>query len=571
MDTTIFDDTARVDDPHTPMIEKSVIWQNSIESSYNGYITFNLSQISGAGRYVDWKNGYLQIPYLVSLKSAQNITAAGAVNKFSAILKNGSHQLINSISVSYNTVKIVEQTDHINQFVSYKLMTGLNNDDVDKLCGTINFCPDDGEDFIYQDDTVNLGNNSNGTGLLNTRVRHNDAGTTNYDNNVVTYNRGGYRRAKEAVVDLVQATAALNSGALAVGVTEARLVETATPYFTNDGGTDEKRIYTWVYMATIRLRDLSDFFEQCPLISGALLNITLNYNSCNFTIGKGAAANTGFSVTSYTQTSGNCNPILYPSAEANFPNSVLGVAGNAVSLVFSTGINKTLHTTGHPIQDVARIYLPIYKFSSEAETALIQSVPERPITFQDVRMFSFVSNANNNFSQLISGGVSNVQKLVIIPQYNIPTNARPAGVLANSFLQDSWVSPFSTAPGTTANYAQITNFQVLLGGKAVLTESLYYGYQQFLDELYSDNSPSGNQDKGMEVGLIDKAQWQSGYRYLVVDLARRAKSQDSASLSIQVNGRNATSQNITFFCFIVFKRSFTVQLVNGQIVKPPMA
>lgn len=556
MDVQRYDETAEQTDLSTPMIEKQVVWQNSVESQYNGYITWNLSQMNSAGSYLDFKNAYLQIPYVISVRSSGDFTTANAMSAYMLGLKNGTHQLVNNITVTYNSVKVVESQDYINQFVSYKLMTELNETDLKKLRGTICFYPDDGQCARYNA----TGSITSGQGILNNICNPDDLiDGTNWTGSTPT-NTGHFYRMEENTSYYLNKT---NLGAI---TTNAQITETGTNYFTNDGGAGAARIYTFYIVATIRLRDLCDFFEKMPLISGPLLQIVVNYNSCDWTeryvIGAGAFVSR--TITSYTQTSGNCNPVLVSSGATDEPNNQLiaraiAIGNGNYDFTFSTGINRNSLVNGHTLLNVARIYIPTFKMNSDAESALVNTAPTRTIMYNDLRMYSFVVNSNTNFSQLISGGVSNLQKLVIVPQYN------RVGIA--NFPVNTWQSPYCSAPATSANYGQVTNFQVLLGGKTILNESSYYGWSQFLDEVYTDGSDTGNQIKGQEVGLLNKNQWESGYRYLVVDLERRVKSSDQSSLSIQINGKNNTAYEMTLFCYFVFKRDLTVSIANGAIVQ----
>lgn len=558
MDVVLYDDTLESMDLNTPFVQKQMIWQNSVEQSYNNYITFNLSQLNAPSQYVDWKNGYLEIPYTVSVKASADVTTANAVNSFMLGLKNGTHQIINSINVSYNSIKVVEQTDYINQFVSYKLVTETNSNDVNKLCGTIAFCPDNGLNAIYSA----TGNARSGQGISNNLQNVDDQIDTVWANNAAV-NTGFFKRCMANTSYYVGMTS------LAAITTAAQLQESGTNYFSNDGGAGAARIYTWNLLATIRLRDLCDFFEKVPLISGALLNIVINYNSCDFVLRYNIAAGSfnTLTVQSYTQTSGNSNPILYSSGAVDEPNDelitrLIAIGNGNYDITVSTGINRNSLVNTNTLLNTARIYLPTYKLSSQAEARLIEVAPERRIVFNDLRLYSFTVGATSNFSQLISGGIANIQSLVIVPQYN------KVGIA--NFPVNTWQSPFCSAPGTTANYGMITNFNVLVGGKAVLAESSFYGFQQFLDEVYNTGSTLGNQYKGHEVGLIDKNQWESGYRYMVVDLSRRPRSGDSASLSLQINGKNNTAYEMTLFCYFVFKRDMTISPTNGNIITTPV-
>lgn len=556
MDNALYYDTVTNEDIVSPFTQKQMVWQNSVEQSYNGYISFNLSQINGPRQYIDFKNGYLVIPHTISVKASADFTTANAINSFMLGLKNGTHQLINSINVSYNNVKIVEQTDHINQYVSYKLMTELNKNDVDKLCGTIAFCPDTPQNQVYS-----ATGNTSGQGISNNFQDPDDLMDTNWANNSAP-NDGFFKRCQQNTAYYVGTT---TLGAI---TTTAQLQESGTNYWSDDGGAGANRIWTWNLLALIRLRDLSDFFEKSPMLSGALLNIVLNYNSADtvirYTIAGGAFST--LTVQSYNQISGNCNPVMVSSGATGEPNSALitraiAIGNGTYDFTISSGINRNSLVSSNTLLNTARIYLPTYKLKDVPYEQLVNTVVQRPITFNDVRMYSFTVGAGSTFSQLISSGVSNIQKLVVVPQYN------KVGIA--NFPVNTWQSPFCASPAITAPEGQIVNFQVLQGGKAIFMESSFYGYSQFLDEVYTDGSKVGNQDKGMEVGLIDKNGWERAYRYLVCDLARRNRSEDNVSLSLQINGKNSTNYEMTLFCFFVFKREFVVDMANGGIVSTP--
>ena len=73
--------------------------QNS--GSYpNGQILFDLASLSNSGKYIDFQQSYIVVPLVAT--TVLTAGAASAENAFMTSLKNGYHQLINSMSVEIN-------------------------------------------------------------------------------------------------------------------------------------------------------------------------------------------------------------------------------------------------------------------------------------------------------------------------------------------------------------------------------------------------------------------------------------------------------------------------------------
>jgi len=86
--------------------------------------------LSNSGRYLDYSEATLQIPLVVSLQSAGDIS--GASHAYMCGLKSGFHQLIHSIQVDYQNKNVVQQQPFTNFFVSYKIHSEWSVDDLQK-------------------------------------------------------------------------------------------------------------------------------------------------------------------------------------------------------------------------------------------------------------------------------------------------------------------------------------------------------------------------------------------------------------------------------------------------------
>ena len=67
----------------------------------NSQILFDLASLSNSGKYIDFAQSYVVVPLVVTTINTGS-TGFSAENAFMTSLKNGYHQLINSMSVEIN-------------------------------------------------------------------------------------------------------------------------------------------------------------------------------------------------------------------------------------------------------------------------------------------------------------------------------------------------------------------------------------------------------------------------------------------------------------------------------------
>ena len=189
MDSFLYDETIESNDVVEQMINKQVLYvldQNG--GSYNGQIQFDTSTLSNSGRWLAYSEGYLEVPFQITLKSTTDLTAANAyVNGFMVGLKNGYHQLIDSIQGDYNNKNVVQLQPFTNFFVSYKLMSTFSADDLRKYGPSIGFWPDGPASMSFS-----AGASANGDGTSNNVA--NPVASINYNTQLETYNLGFLKR-----------------------------------------------------------------------------------------------------------------------------------------------------------------------------------------------------------------------------------------------------------------------------------------------------------------------------------------------------------------------------------------
>lgn len=528
--------------------------------SYNGQIQFDTSSLSNSGQWLAYSEAYIQIPYVVSMQSRQ--VAGGAVapvdisatyTAFSLGLKSGYYNIIDSISVELNNSNVVQKQDFLNFYVNYKCLTSFSNDDLFKWGPTIGFWPDTSGAAAYSGAASGSGDGYSNVEDLRTVATFTKP--SNFNEGFLT------RRAK---------TTAFNG----YGGLPTMSAATAQTYGKNTittNGAGAAQVISWVVLATIRLKDLTDFFDKYPLTRGSFFRINVNYNACFSNI-VAAAANTR-TFGSHIVESGNTNPMLVPSATANNSGAAVNAAifagANAAdrqyNIACGVGSNRLLRLAGVtpalPINQ-CRLYVPAYTLNPTVEKNLITVNPIRQVKYLDVYTYPITGVANNTqISRILSNGVVNPKYLIVLPYAD--------GTFAGTFAAVTvpvWQSPFDTAPATSTPLARINNFQVQVAGQNMWQAPIQYDFSHFNDEVSAVNAINGGLSTGMNCGLIGLHEWSNDYTMYVCDISRRVPSEDNVQKSIYIQGTNNSGVQMSYMCIVLFERSIKVDMRTGLLV-----
>lgn len=498
------------------MISREIAWiPDSNGSSYNGQITFDLSSLGQSNKWLSYKEAYIQIPYVIAAKGSVNITAA--VNKNLILLKDGFHQIIDNISVEMNNKTVVQVQNFTNVHTQFKMLTKSSTNDVIKNSTTTGFFTDNINTYTYRAaaSIVGVGYCNNTNSQTNTRSDNLVLDTMNLDAtrlNTIDYDK------------------AINSG---------------RSYYKNNGLAAADGIYYWVYMATIRLSDITDIFDKIPLTKCTDVRLTITYNAINTTLD---VSGNLLSVDSYQQVSGHCNPILIKSIIT--ADQKINIQSNVMK---TSLINPTTAITS------CRLYMPVYKTTDAVSLAMIQSYPSTKFEYNDLYTYVIPSiKGSEAFTHTLTTGIVNPMYVVVVPFPKTNSLAR----LASATYQSS----FDTAPSTTSAIT-LQDFNVQLAGLNVFQTNQHYDFEQFNHELSKINAVFGNNVLGMTSGLLSMSQFQNGYRYYVADLSRREKSQDFLTKSIVITGTNVVNLEIELICFVAYKKTIVLNTATGLLVE----
>jgi len=157
-------------------------------------------------------------------------------------------------------------------------------------------------------------------------------------------------------------------------------------------------------------------------------------------------------------------------------------------------------------------------------------------------------------SFLVTNGLSRIRSILIVP------------IGLNAGVPNQLVNPFSSAPSTTAPYSYLTNFNVSIAGSPHYTQSQYYTYEMFQQEILQRGLNS-NLELGLGSGLISQTEWNAGYRYVYVDLSRKqSQGSDDVSKSIYIDGVNSSSVSIQYHIFVKYQKQVQIDPSTGQLI-----
>ena len=373
-------------------------------------------------------------------------------------------------------------------------------------------------------------------------------------------------------------------------------------------------------VATVYLKHIHSFFNMVPLLKGVFMKMTMNLNNASSTI-QCTAINlaTVFSPVSLLCSNsqvatGGINPIMvsspvcfsvgsltsgagvtqYSGSYNLFPKAGLAVStsgtfGYTVNLsVGSVCLNSTLVNAGIGIStgNLSKsiyLYIPAYTFNPPFEQAYL-SAPTKVIKYTDIYQYQVLNiPSGQQFNNLLTNGIANIKSVLLIPffsstntslptQYSPTATGYPAAIPINGntgFLNGSpvWQSPFDTAgTGTTSPLIFLTNFNVQISGQNAIYNVQKYGFEQFNNQLYGQNSVNGGLTDGLCSGLIGRTEFDMNYCYYYINVERMLPVEETVPKSVQILGNNLSGKAIDFYCFIEYGMEVKIDALTGARV-----
>ena len=548
-------------------VQTNYITDNNNGAYPQGSVVFDLSTLSNSGKYIDFQNSSIVIPLVMNCNLTTTKTAPDYENAFMASLKNGYHQLVNSMSVEVSNMQTVNLTSMSNLDINFRLLTTSSLEDERNFLPSIGFHKDTAES-IYYTDAVSM----EGLGECNNKLKNTTfTSLGNWGSSVWDGNRGRLERQMNTSFDPING----RGGSAGTNLTTAAVAnESGKNHVVFNGAKD----ITYNILATIPLKILHDFFKKLHLTKGMYMRLVLNLNTqCSTSVVLAPNGTTAANIEYKSFTTISLNNVfpcmLSPTGQTNGFDAD-GVTGVKLTL----GIGKSFDTAttySHPAMTSCRFYARVCEMTPQAEELYLSAVPSKRILYNDILSFSTLNQAaGTTVSQILTNGISRPRYLLIIPQMAGTINGSKRDSLLSQFaaglpaaLGSPMNSPFSSSPATTGFQAVISNLNVLVSGQTIYQQNYQYGFEEFLNEVRGCNSLNGGIPLALSSGLLSQTEWDNGYRVCVVDLSRRiSQSNDDTSRSIQVSFKNAASYACDFQYILSYQKEVVISTSTGALI-----
>jgi len=518
----------------------------------SGQIQFDLSTFSSQN-WVNLTEAVIEFP----IKLTAQLTTAGSggtpgvhsAGIFSAICKNGFHQWFNSAQLILNGQTIQSQQPYENVAATYRILSNWSQDTLNKwgkACGiALDDCTGDAEASTSYASGVGLNNVPYST--VATSIRGYDA----VNNQSTIYNKGVISRAQNINSNIASTTLGgtilgaagyKNAGKPNIGVASA-------------SNTVNTVLHSQFIMGSVRLRDLFDI-NQIPMCKNIKGYLYLTFNSFQVQLTGGlSSSGTIASVTATPLTGLSCPfNVIYDSTGVQLSNTATGTAPVLTVVGTIDGTNTNAVGSSGSLLTNARLLMPYYNANPEADTALAK-IQQFTTLEKIVNPFSMSAGEVKNFT--ITVGVSNPTKLVLLPMYQNLGGA--------SFLSNPEVSPFDTVPATSSPFAKLDNIQVYIANKPLFQYPIQYDYEHWIMNAVQEGANAGLVDE-MTSSLLNAQLWEQNHRFYNFDLARRLKSDDGMSRSVQISCTNPSSTfGMKVIAILFYEKKWEINTATCQI------
>lgn len=562
---------------------------NNNGSYQSGVTTIDAtSQLNGSTGYGSLRDGYLVVPYVVTVKNTHATAAlSGALTRFCAGLKAGVWNVIDSLSVELNGKSIITENDYKCYWNNLRAMTEWSDDDVVKLGADSFMYPDDAMSITFPQASGVVVASTAGDGYVNNATNIATTVPTGLVPEGSAINTGFVQRLVAnppffGIADATGSTIISANGAwlpttrsgAALTKTQQQATGAFVPYSsdsTNASAAPAGAIAgTWYYVLKIRLVDLHPIFKELDLIANPQLKLKIRYNTGYLDII--TSATDKMELSSVSLIGSNTVPVMVASASAGNPMAGK-LAATAGSLRVAFGVMQNsltpLSVSGqvYPFT-TTRLYIPFYDIANQSQ---IVAKPIKKIHYNDCYAQYFVGKAgtginntqqNVSFSFQLSASLKNIKYVALIP-YSETSTAHFKNTSAANVQQ--FQSPFDSAPWTCQAGSSIRNFQVQIGNENVFNKTIDYDYEMFNDEFRKLAAVNGGLTHEISNGLIDLYKWSTAQRIMIADCSRITNP--DVPQSVLISGTNNCSQGSNYLVLVVYGRSLSIDRLTGEVAE----
>jgi hypothetical protein len=338
---------------------------------------------------------------------------------------------------------------------------------------------------------------------------------------------------------------------------------------------------TWQDLAVIPLKYLCDCIDKMGLVKKLDLNLRIYLNTGGLTIGCANTAGPTNALRQVVQSSfSNTCPFTINSLGTALASADGGIPLTATRLGCSLSVGRsstaqfpasggasfTMSSVSH-FMPACRCYYSLVKLEPSRALAYIEENRQKQVVYENL-LFNQYSGIGfgTSFSQLVQSGIKNPLGVAIIPFISPSTVVNTTGGITLGSIAggEQWQSPYDMCPATYAPLS-LTNLQVALGGVNQLQSTLYYSFENFLEQVALAESLTST-DLGIGTGLISQSWWEMNRVYWV-DLARGREADKASMRNLTISFNNNTNVPISLLVFTVYLDKFVVDVETGIVRK----
>jgi len=604
MDSIVFEESVNTEISSSEFVDKQWLYVNDNNNgSYSSQVVLDTTPLANSGSYINWSEAFILMPLVLQLQAPVANLAVVTAADFIVGLKSGYWNMIHSLTCEFNNGNIIQQVPFMNVFCNFKNISSWSRDDLTNWGSVCGFAPDNSRSWAYlavaPAAAGNLTLSAAGTGLTNNRnapfvtitglpvaaplLFYNlstRATQTSSDVRQCSNDALYERQLNINYNDDVQAANIFSSqkGLLMSAANCSQVFRS----FTNKvaGAVFGERSFT--IDAVIRLKDIADFFQKCPMLKGSTMRIYLNTNQCQFGISQTSGQTDAPAGAVIAQPllnlatapvilgGGGTNPVLYASNGLGQGASVLTPTSVAAPATIVTTVALSIVRTQFSIMNTTyacpftsvRLYAPAYTLSPIAEQRYLSLSYQKRVVYNDIFQFSFPNQPTNSpFNILVSNGIPNIRSVLVLPLLPRASNGTAGGGFTTSA---TILSPFCSTPASPDPIV-IQNFQIQVSGKNLFINQLQYDFETYYEQLVSSNQLNGSLTTSLSSGLISKLDFQYLYRYYYGNCSRSLPSEEGVSKAVQIQGTLLTplATAVDIMVFVEFEREITIDIRTG--------
>jgi hypothetical protein len=564
------------------------ILDNQNQNYNNNQSVIDTSQLSNSNKYMSYREAYLSVPLVLTLKSPAVVGGIDATTSDYVLgLKSWFGNIIHSFTCDMNGTTIIQQTPYINMINGFRLLTSLSYQDIITNGAQLGFYPDDPTSWNFANAPSPFGQGT----CNNTQVGVNAGGVATpcvegspypvTTTNTFNSGNGNFGYVKRSTYFNYNPAAAMDTGvAYNTLLSSQACVNIYKSYIsTRTNSTVLASGYIqYSIMAQVYLKHVHDFWNELPLVKGTFFKMTMNLNnsSCNFTKATGGAG-VALTLNSVQNSVGGVLPFMVSAASIGSGGATLNTSAadqiyDANLSVGAVCLGSAFTGAGVPVGTLSKsiyLYIPSYTFNPVFESAYLSS-PVKSVKYTDYYQYQVINIASGQvFNNLLTNGIAGVKAITILPFFSPqagggvnpnPNTGLPTGIPV-------WQSPYDSAGcGTTSPLVALNNFNVVVSGQNAIYNTARYTWDLFLNQVQGAHSVNADLTDGLTSSFINQQAWDMNYCYYHVDISRMLPIEQSVPKSINLIGQNQSGKAIDLYCFISYEVSVEIDILTGARV-----